>query len=379
MVSKASYDGPVSIWCKGMFLDLAYFRNLLIGGLSEEVMNEALLAIRFSRFYPKSAGNEANYETFCENLEALAPEFPRLELVAREARALLSLRHVQNASAETLVDFCLTELEKEDLPQRAGYERVIFQLSRQDALSPESELRIHRRVLSAEAGWNQYLQEEKLSQLLSPREILAALDVVPYVETRKSLLRCLISKGLVREVLAIAKQAGSEERGTIFYNLANEKALVGEEISEDESRFWLEVLADEPQLFFRRTWSRIVEEPESFAFLLSPLKKYFFANLGDQTDDFLWSEEDGLPTQLLTMLLILDPVFDEKVWTAAARYRGYRIVEIDCRNGFKFGERTAKNFPISEIGVSRLIQAGVALPADVPDSVPEPYRDPRDR
>lgn len=378
-VSKASYDGPVSIWCNSMFLDLAYFRRQLVSGVTDETLECALAAVRLSRYYPKSSGNEANYETFCENLEELSQEFFRLGTFSERAREFLGSHHLPNASAEALVDFCLAEQEKEDLLARRIYENAPFQLLRSDELSEEYEKKIYQRAISTETCLGWFSLTEKLNRLFTDEEVLTALGGVVAPVIRKGLLRSLVSRGLVSEVLVIARSADREEQKIIFWALGASIGNDGGGLGEDEVQFWLAMLEKEPLHFFTGGAQRVVREPSEFEFLLSPLRQYFFARVSECSEEFLLGEECALPLSLLRMFDALEEGFDEELWVAAARYRGYRMIEIDYQNGFKCGERTAQNFPVSEFALSRLIGQGVKPPSDVPVSVPEPYRDPRDR
>lgn len=180
-------------------------------------------------------------------------------------------------------------------------------------------------------------------------------------------------------MLEIAFAADEAEQSVIFWMLARARTLHGGEVSEEEARFWLILLAREPLRVFAGGAERVVGGSQEFAFFLEPLRKYFFKQISQHAEEFLLEEEPALPVNLLRMLLALEPVFDEEVWLAAACYRGFRIIDVDYRNGFKCGSRTAKNFPVSEFAVAQLEGQGREIPSDAPVSVPEPYRYPRDR
>lgn len=193
-MSKASYDGPVSIWCKGLFLDLAYFRRQLISGLADDALKGALLAIQLSRYYPKSAGNEARYQTLCAHLEELSAEFPRLQSYAVRGRELLAKSHLSEASPETLVDFCLAEQKREPLPLREIYQNAPFQLIRMGELSEEYERAVYQRALETETASGWFSLTEKLDRLFSNEEILDALRRATDSKIRKGLLQGLVSR-----------------------------------------------------------------------------------------------------------------------------------------------------------------------------------------
>lgn len=362
-----------------MFLDLAYFRKQYANGVPSETLASALLAIQLSRYYPKSPGNEANYETFRRNLEQLSIEFSELEVIAQRAGELLSIDHLPNASAETLVDFCIAEQEKEDLPLRKIYENTPFQLSRGDEISEAYERKVFRRAMATETCARWFSLDRKLDRLFGNEEILTALRDISDPMIRKGLLRSLVRRGLVDEVLEIVWRADKSEQKEVFWALARENSLRSSRLGEEEARFWLFMLEREPYDVFSGGAERVVKDSEEFAFLLAPLRTYFFKHVSEHSEEFLLDGEPVLPINLLRMLIALEPAFDEETWMAAARYRGYRIIEIDYRNGFKFGNRTAKNFPVSAFALSHIREQGIQLPSDVPVSVEEPYRDPRDR
>ncbi|GHC45291.1 hypothetical protein [Roseibacillus persicicus] len=377
-MSKPSYDGPVSIWCKGLFLDRDYFRRQLASGLEDETLEEALLAIQLSRYYPPSPANEANYETFCENLEALSAEFSNLEDYAKRARELLAQNHHPAASPQTLVDYCFTMQEKGP-PLLKVYQNTPFQLLRNEQLSKKDEKKIYQRAIDTETCSNWFAMTRKLDSLFDDQEIREALAGITEPGIRKGLLLSLINRGLVADVLKIAAEANEPEQKTIFWGLARSTAQSGQKVCEKERRFWLMMLDRDPLHVFAGGAPRVTKDAAAFTFLLAPLKNYFYREISQHSEEFLLDKEPALSLNLLRMLLALEQGFNEDLWFKAARHRGYRIIEIDYKNGFKYGDRTAKNFPVSEFAVSLLKANNMEPPNDVPPSVPEPYRDPRDR
>ena len=379
IVSKACYDGPVSIRCPSIYLDLAYFRKQLEAGFAFEKLEEMVLGIELSRHYTPSPGNEANYETFRRHLEELSPDYPEFKLLVEKTSELLLRKHLPEASPETLANYCLEQQEKEELPMRAVYENTAFQLVRDIGLPTALEKRIYQRALETETCARWFGVARKVNQLFSDAEIEKALLTVSDLEIRKALLKSLVDRGLAPRAIQLYNHSCLSERRSLFRSLAAVRASEDRRVSGEEERFWLAMLESEPLEVFSRGWNRVDRESLKFSFLWGPIKSYFLAHVSERSGEFLVGEKPVLPVDLLMIILALDEGFDLEIWLPAAQYGGYQMVDIDYENGYKLGNRKGKNFPVSEFAVSCLEHRGIELPDSVPVSIPVPYRDPRDR
>ena len=220
---------------------------------------------------------------------------------------------------------------------------------------------------------------KKVDELFSPDEVEETLHRVSDFEIRKGLLKSLVDRGLAQNALKIAKLSNAEEKAALFRSLAQASPNADWKVSEEESRFWLDMLEHEPLEVFRRGSMAAVKQPARFQFLLAPLKDYFFEHIHRKKGEFLLDDKPALPYELLRMILNIEGVLDPDVFMPAAMYGGYNVIVIDYRNGYRVGDRTGKNFPVSSFAVSQLEQHGFEIPDSVPDSIPIPYRDPRDR
>ena len=150
-------------------------------------------------------------------------------------------------------------------------------------------------------------------------------------------------------------------------------------MSLEERRFWSEMLENEPLEVLRMGYQRVRKEPAQFLFLLKSLKSYFLEHVFKESGEFLLPEKPVLPLDLLLIILALEEELDLEIWLPAAQYGGYQIIDIDYENGYKFGDRKGKNFPVSAFAVGQLEHRKIELPDSVPVSIPVPYRDPHDR
>ena len=85
-----------------MYLDLAYFRKQMEDGLEVTRIEEMVLGIELSRYYPQSSGNEANYETFRLHLGELLKEYPELNRLEEKVSELLLTKHAPRSLGRDL-------------------------------------------------------------------------------------------------------------------------------------------------------------------------------------------------------------------------------------------------------------------------------------
>ena len=329
-----------------------------------------VLGIELSRYYHPSPGNEANYQTFRLHLAALSHDYPAFKLLEKKTGELLLRKHVAGASAETLGAYCLEQQKKEELPLRNVYENTAFQLVRNDELSPGLEKRLFQSALSTESCARWFGLGRKLDELFSAEEIEKALREVADEEMRRALLKSLIDRGLAPKALKLFNRSSTVEKTALFRSLASVRASVDQTVSTEEVRFWKEMFESDPLEVLKRGWKRIEREPAQFSFLLEPLKGYFLAHVFERSGEFLLDEEPVLPVTLLMIILALEEAFDLEVWLPAAQYGGYQMIDIDYENGYKFGNRRGKNFPVSEFAVGQLEHRKIELPTLVPVSIP---------
>ena len=348
-------------------------------GYEFEKVEEMVLGIELSRYYHPSPGNEANYQTFRQHLAALSDEYPRFKLLEKKTGELLLRKHVVGASAETLVEYCLEQQKKEELPLRHFYENTTFQLVRSDELSTELEKRLYESALSTEtcAGW--FGLGRKLEELFSVDEIEKALQEVSDEEIRRYLLINLVDRGKNQKALKLFNRSSPFEKTALFRSLARLRPSVDRTVSTDEARFWSEMFELDPLEVLNQGWRRIEQEPAQFSFLLEPMKSYFLAHVFERSGEFLLDEDPALPATLLMIILALEKDLDLEIWLPAAQYGGYHMIDIDYEHGYKFGDRKGKNFSVSAFAVGQLEHRKIELPDSVPVSIPVPYRDPHDR
>ena len=348
-------------------------------GLELTTIEEMVLGIELSRYYPPSSGNEANYETFRRHLGELSQEHPEFKRLEEKTRELLLRKHLPEASADTLAQYCLEQQEKEELPRREVYENTAFQMVREDELSHGLEKRIFQRALATETCARWFGLGRKVDELFDADEIEEALQEVADGEIRKALLKSLVKRDLVKRALELFDSTSPAEKTALFRCMASVLESGGRTLGAEEKRFWESMFEDEPLEVMVRGWDRINRDPAQFSFLLEPMKSYFFAHVFERSGEFLLGEDPVLPVSLLMILAALEEVFDVKAWRAAAQYGGYYIIDIDYENGYKVGSGRGKNFPVSEFAVGQLKYRKIELPDSVPVSIPVPYRDPRDR
>lgn len=362
-----------------MYLDLAYFHQRLKDGLDFSKLEEMVLGIELSRHYLPSPDNEANYETFRVHLAQLAPEYPELTRLEERTRELLQKEHVEEASAETLVAYCLEQQGREELSLRRVYENTPFQLMRMGELSEKVAKEIFQQALATETCGRWFGMGAKLNELFSHEEIEASLQKVSDEEIRKGLLKSLVDRGLVQKALQIFNASSCFEKEVLFRILAGLPSKRGQVVSAAEECLWSEMLEKKPLEVFSRGATRIEREASRFLFLREPVRSYFFEHISAQTEEFLLDAKPVLPVGLLRILLALEEKFDLEIWRPAAQYGGYQIIDIDYQNGYKVGEGKGKHFPVSEFAVAQFHKRNLKLPRSIPNSIPIPYRDPRDR
>ena len=350
-----------------------------MAGLTLEDVEKTVAGIELSRFYPPSAGNEANYQTFRRHLDELSAEYPGMIALEERLRELLLREHAPNASADLLAEHCLKEQSKADRPFRKIYQNTPFQLMRADELTADLEKKIFDYALATETCARWFGMSRKVDELFSVAELEEGLQSKSDREIRKAFLKSLVDRGLVGKALELHDATSAKERDSLFRCLSFFFGAEGREVIDEEAHFWTSMFNEDPLLVLKRGLSRVEREPDQFSFLLPLLREYFFAHVHEPSGEFLLGPEPVLPPDLLQMILVLDEDFDLEIWKPAACYGGYQIIDTDYQNGYKCGSGTGKNFPVSEYAAYQLKEHGIEVPSSIPESIPVPYRDPRDR
>ena len=339
-----------------------------------DTLHKLLAALEMWKHYGEIPRIEIHSRELVRLLQEAAETEPKLKPILVKVTTVCDQPFHPKKSPKQLASHCFSKVTKLSRQEALPYWSALSYLCSTEKIPQNQQQWIYQEAKNREVSSYLFDQHAKVDELLTTEQLWNSLDTAEHVHYRYAVWTALARRGKEKEMIWRVTRNQGRDRATVLSILNRQTKTSGyRKISPEEEQLWLEEFKTNPVATAAMiSWSgnRLRDR---FHFVKPSLDQFIHEQLAKSeaaNEDF--EVQGGTSNQLNALMTLYDElptVFDPKIWTRLAVFRGYSISNLSKSKQGKWVDVTEHIYTVRTRARKILAKHGHSLPPELPEKI----------